>query len=114
MSTPFLFLKRWETWIIRGLFLFYLGLGLLGFSRLLAVVNQPFGGFIWLRDDVHGFSVGFESGQGWAGRQEGLELDDRILRIQGREIPLDGEPDVIGEIYRQAEIGQLVNYEIER
>ncbi|MCP4541737.1 MAG: hypothetical protein GY832_31785 [Chloroflexi bacterium] len=114
MTIPSLFLKRWGTWIIRGLFLFYLGLGLLGFSRLLTAVNQPFGGFIWLRDDVHGFSVGFESGKGWAGQREGLELDDRILRIQGREIPLDGEPDVIGEVYRQAEIGQLIDYEVKR
>ncbi len=103
-----------KAWAIRLLFIFYLVLGALGFSRLIAAVNRPFGGFIWLRDDVHGFSVSWETGKHWAGRQAGLELDDRILRIEGRAIPLDGQPDVVGEIYGEAAIGQLIDYEVER
>lgn len=106
--------RQWAVWAIRLLFIFYLALGGLGFSRLIAALNQPFGGFIWLRDDVHGFSVSWETGRDWAGRRAGLELDDRILRIEGREIPIGGEPDVIGAVYREAEIGQLIDYEIER
>lgn len=107
-------LEQWRVWGIRLLFVFYLGLGVLGFLRLPTAINRPFGGFIWLRDDVQGFSVSWEVGRGWAGRQAGLALDDRILRIQGREIPLDGESDVIGEVYRRAKIGQLIDYEVER
>lgn len=105
---------RRKTWVIRLLFTFYLVLGTLGFSRLIVSVNQPFGGFIWLRDDVHGFSVSWETGKAWAGRRAGLALDDRIVKIEGREIPLDGEPDVVGTVYREAEIGQLIDYEVER
>jgi hypothetical protein len=101
-------------WGIRLLFLFYLILSMVGFFRPLAAIGEPFGGFIWHRDHVWGFSVGWETGKGWVGRQAGLGLEDRILRIQGQAIPLDGQPDVIGQVYRRAETGELVDYEIER
>ncbi len=106
--------KQWEPWGIRLLFAFYLGFSTLGFLRLPGAINQSFGGFIWLRDDIQGLSVSWEVGKGWIGRQAGLALDDRILRIQGQEIPLSGDPDVIDKVYRQATIGQLIDYEVER
>ncbi len=108
----------WATWGIRILYAFYLGLGLFGFFRLVFAVNQPFGGFVWLRDDTNGFSVSFESGSGWPGRQHGLNLDDRILRVywqeRWQEVPLDGRPDLIAQIYQGTEIGERISYEIER
>lgn len=108
----------WTAWGIRFLYLFYLGLGLFGFFRLTVAVNQPFGGFVWLRDDTNGFSVSFESGASWPGRQHGMNLDDRILRVYWQErwqkIPLNGRPDLIAQIYQDTEIGDLISYEIER
>lgn len=107
-------LEQWGVWGIRLLFIFYLLLGALGFARLPAAVDKPFGGFIWLRNDPRGFTVSWEVGRTWAGRQAGLALDDRILRIQGQEIPLDGEPDIVGDVYQQAEVGQRIDYKVER
>ena len=99
---------------LRTAFLYYLIANLVGVVRVLETIDRPFGGFVWLFDDAQGHLVGFETGRDWPGRRAGLMFDDRIVRIDGREIPISGEPDVIAEVYASTPIGQIVEYEVER
>ena len=99
---------------LRTAFLYYLIANLVGVARVLDTIDRPFGGFVWLFDDAQGHLVGFETGPSWPGRQVGLMFDDRIVRINGRAIPISGKPDVIAEVYASTPIGQIVKYEVER
>lgn len=107
-----------RTWLIelalRAAFLYYLIVSLVGVARVLDTLDRPFGGFVWLFDDAQGHMVGFETGPSWPARQAGLMFDDRIVRINGRAIPLSGTPDTIKEVYATTPIGQTVEYEVER
>jgi signal transduction histidine kinase len=99
---------------LRAAFLYYLIANLVGIGRVLGAVDRPFGGFVWLFDDSEGHLVGFESGEDWPGRAAGLMFDDRIVRIAGREIPINGKPDVIADVYASTPVGTLVEYEVVR
>jgi signal transduction histidine kinase len=100
--------------LLRAAFLYFLIANLVGVVRVAATIGRPYGGFIWLYDDAQGMMVGFETGSDWPARRAGMSLDDTIVRINGREIPLDGRSDVIGEVYASIPEGRLVEYEVAR
>ena len=109
--------RGWDSladFALRAAFLYYLIASLLGVARLAGTVGRPYGGFIWLHDDVQGMMVGFETGADWPARRAGMRLDDVIVRINGRKIPLDGNPDVVGQVYAATPMGGLVEYEVAR
>ena len=99
---------------LRAAFLYYLIASLLGVARVAGTVGRPYGGFVWLHDDVQGMMVGFETGADWPALRAGMRFDDVIVRINGRAIPLDGNPDVIGQVYAATPVGELVEYEVAR
>ncbi len=99
---------------LRAAFLYYLIAILLGIGRVAGTVGRPYGGFVWLHDDVQGMMVGFETGADWPALRAGMRLDDVIVRIDGRAIPLDGNPDVIGQVYAATPVGEPVEYEVAR
>jgi signal transduction histidine kinase len=110
--------ERGSGWLadlaLRAAFLFYLIANLVGIVRVASTVGRPYGGFVWLQDDVQGMMVGFETGPNWPARRAGMMFDDQIVRINGREIPVDGHPDVIAQVYAATPIGAPVEYEVAR
>jgi signal transduction histidine kinase len=110
--------ERGQGWLadlaLRAAFLFYLIANLVGIARVASTVGRPYGGFVWLHDDTQGVMVGFETGPDWPARRAGMMFDDQIVRINGREIPLDGRPDVIGQVYAATPVGEPVEYEVAR
>lgn len=110
--------ERARSWLahlaLRAAFLFYLIANLVGIARVASTVGRPYGGFVWLHDDTQGMMVGFETGRDWPARRAGMMFDDQIVRINGHEIPLDGRPDVIGQVYAATPVGELVEYEVAR
>jgi signal transduction histidine kinase len=81
-----------------------------GFVRLIRVINQPFGGFIWDYDDVqddahvHVFYVSDDVPLDWAGPVAGLVPFTQIIRINGHT------PADFANVYAATRIGDRVTY----
>jgi|GEM_PF-1847867 signal transduction histidine kinase len=85
-------------------------ISVMGFVRLIRVINQPFGGFIWdydeVQDDKHTnvFYVSNDVPLDWAGPVAGLVPFTRIFRINGH-IPTD-----FADVYATTHVGDQVTY----